>query len=515
MTLTSDRPGPQDADVVIVGTGAGGAPLAARLAAAGLRVVLLEAGVETPPLSHTPDEIASAPLYWTEERLSGGTDPTAFGANNSGTGLGGSTLHWGAFVPRPDARQLRMGDRHASARNWPLGIDELRPWLVEVEETLGVSGPATYPWDADRRYPLPPVQRNASAEAMVRGCAALGLRVTDAPAALVSRDKLDGPVPRSACVNCGSCHQGCRNGAKVSMDVTYLAAARRDGARVVDRARVVDIECDARGRVSAAIYARGTARHRIACRHLVLSAGGVETPRLLLHTGLANSSGQVGRNFMAHMALQVWGRFDAYMGMQRGYPSSLICEDMLAPEGAGFAGGYLLQSLGVQPVTLAETLTRGAKLWGADLLKYLDGYAHLAGIGMNGDCLPHADNRLTLTEEEDAFGIPKARVDFSLQDNDRVMIDHAERVMRGIWTASGATDLVTAGRTAHTIGTCRMGDDPGDAVVDGFGRSHDVPNLWISDNSTFPSALAANPALTIMALARRTADHMLERRRDG
>lgn len=348
---------------------------------------------------------------------------------------------------------------------------------------------------------------------MARGCAALGLRSADAPAALVSRDKTDGPVPRSACVNCGSCHQGCRNGAKVSMDVTYLAAARRDGAQIVQRARVVDIERDARGRVTAAVWARGDTRHRIACRHLVLAAGGVETPRLLLHTGLANSSGQVGRNFMAHMALQVWGRFEGYMGMQRGYPSSLICEDMLAPDDADFPGGYLIQSLGVQPVTLAETLTRGAGLWGADLVRRLDDYAHLAGIGMNGDCLPHPDNRLTLAGETDAFGIPRARIDFSLHDTDRAMVAHADRTMRAIWTAAGATDLTRAARTAHTIGTCRMGDDPGDAVVDGFGRSHDIANLWISDNSIFPSALAANPALTLMALARRTADRMLALRR--
>lgn len=296
------------------------------------------------------------------------------------------------------------------------------------------------------------------------------------------------------------------------MDVTYLAAARRDGVHVCDNARVVDIERDAAGQVTAAIYARGGDLHRIACRHLVLSAGGVETPRLLLHTGLANSSGQVGRNFMAHMAQQVWGRFDAYMGMQRGYPSSLICEDMLAPEDAEFAGGYLLQSLGVQPVTLGETLTRGAGLWGADLMRWLDGYAHLGGIGMNGDCLPHPDNRLTLTGEHDAFGIPKARIDFSIQGNERAMTDHADRLMRRILEAAGATDILSVGRTAHTIGTCRMGDDPSDAVVDAHGRSHDIANLWISDNSTFPSALAANPALTIMALARRTAEHMLDTR---
>ena len=501
-----------EAEVVVIGTGAGAAPLAARLAARGVRVVLLEAGGRTDPLHHTPDETASAPLYWTEERLSGGADPTAFGANNSGIGVGGSTLHWGAFVPRPDGRDLHLARDFGVGRDWPFGIDVLAPYLAEVERTLGVSGPDPYPWDAGRHYPLPPPQRNGPADAMARGAAACGLTTADAPAALVTRDRTGGAATRHACVNCGSCHQGCRTGAKASMDVTFLAQAVRDGARIVTGARAVGFERAADGRLSAVIYARGGALHRIAAGRVVLSAGGIETPRLMLHADIGTASGQVGRNFMAHGAVQVWGRFDgapgAGMRMNRGYPSSLICEDMLRPPDAGFAGGYLIQSLGVQPVTLAETLTRGGGLWGRDLMRAIDGYNGLAGLGINGECLPDAANRLTLSGETDAFGVPKAHVAFSMGDNERAMADHAVRTLTAIWEAAGATDIRRADRTAHTIGTCRMGIDPGDSVVDADGRSHEIANLWICDNSVFPSALAANPALTIMALSLRCADRM-------
>ena len=111
---------------------------------------------------------------------------------------------------------------------------------------------------------------------------------------------------------------------------------------------------------------------------------------------MANTSGQVGRNYMAHVATQVWGRFEAVMGMNRGYPSSLITEDMLRPDDATFAGGYLVQSLGVLPVTLATGLTRGGALWGQRLVDRLDDYQHLAGIGINGECLRRQRGRCRL-----------------------------------------------------------------------------------------------------------------------
>ena len=496
-------------DAVVIGTGAGGAPLLARLAKAGLRVVALEAGRNWSPGEHTPDELAARDIYWNEERLSDGEMPQAFGGNNSGTGVGGSTLHWGAFTPRPDARDMTLHAATGTGVDWPIEHDELVPYLKRVERFIGVSGPADYPWDAQRRYASPPVARNAPADAMAHGCGALGIATTDAPAAVLSRDRQRGPgAARQACVNCGSCHQGCRNGAKASMDTTYLPLAVRHGAEIRADCRVAGVERDARGRISAVIYIRDGVEHRQRCAAVFLCAGGVETPRLLLHLGLANSSGQVGRNFMAHVATQVWGRFDAEMRCNRGYPSSLISEDMLRPADANFTGGYLMQSLGVQPVTLATSFAR-AGYWGNALTDVMQNYLHLAGIGINGECLPHDDNRLTLSDERDLFGVPKARVTFGYHANEHAIDRHAVAAMTAIWEAAGARDIVTLPRSAHTIGTCRMGRTGGEAVVDGHGRSFDIDNLWLCDNSIFPSSLAANPALTIMALSLRTADRFM------
>lgn len=496
-------------DAVIVGTGAGGAPLLARLAAAGLKVVALEAGPNFTPERFAFDETLADEIYWTDERLSGGSTPEAFGGNNSGTGVGGSTLHWGAFVPRADARDLRLHTETGEGVDWPLSYEDLVPFYERVERFIGVSGAQDYPWDRDRRYPLPPVPRNGPAQIMAQACQARGIRWADAPAAVVSQDfqSEDGPL-RQACINCGYCHQGCRNGAKASMDVTYLPLALARGAEIRAEAFVHGLERGADGRVNAVVYRQDGQDKRQRCAAVFLCAGAVETPRLLLHLGMANSSDQVGRNYMGHVATQVWGTFAHEVRMNRGYPSSLITEDFIRP-GADFAGGYLIQSLGVVPVTFGNSVARGRGLWGKPLLDYLDRYNHLAGIGINGETLPCDANVLTLSDETDANGLRKAHISFGYSTNENRLNAHATQVMRGLWEAAGAEDIWVLERVAHTLGTCRMGRDGSRAVVDPYGRSFDIDNLWICDGSTFPSSLAANPALTIMALSLRTAEAFL------
>ncbi|UHD44539.1 GMC family oxidoreductase [Aureimonas altamirensis] len=498
-------------DAVVIGTGAGGAPLLSQLARAGLKVVALEAGANRHPESEfVADETASADLYWMRERISGGATPEAFGANNSGIGVGGSTLHWGAFVPRVDRRDLRLQTETGKGVDWPLGYDELVPYYEDVERFIGVSGPANYPWDESRRYPHPPVARNAPARAMAHACTALGVRHADAPAALVSRRvEQEGHGVRHACAGCGYCHQGCRNGSKSSMDVTYLPLAVANGAEIRADCMAHGFERDAQGNISAVVYTKDGRNRRQRCAAVFLCAGAIETPRLLLHTGLANSSGQVGRNYTAHVATQVWGTFEREMHMYRGYPSSMMTEEMVRPEKAQFAGGYLVQSLGVVLQTFADQVARGRGLWGRDLIEYLHRYNHLAGIGINGECLPSDDNRLTLSDERDDNGMAKPLIRFSYGENEKALKAHAVAFMRSLWEAAGATDIWVLERTAHTIGTCRMGLSGDDAVVDRFGRTFDIGNLWIADNSVFPTSLAANPALTIMALSLRTADAFL------
>ena len=508
----------EEIDAVVIGTGAGGAPLLAKLAKAGLRVVAFEAGrwFDAPAEQFPTDELAAGDIYWGGERLSGGDTPQVHGGNTSGTGVGGSTLHWGAFCPRADERDLKLKTDSGEGVDWPLSYRDLVPFYEELEEFLGVSGPSPYPWDPSRRYPTGPVPINGPGQLMVKGFKALGMLASEAPIAALSQDYARPEYGmRKACLNRGFCHQGCRNGAKASMDVTYLPWAVSSGAEIRPNCFVTGFEQNSAGRLTAVLYQDSReAGSPVICRQrtrqVFLCAGAVETPRLLLHTGLANASGQVGKNYMGHVASQVWGTFGEPVRMNKGFPATVISEDTLRPKDADFAGGYLVQSLGVVPVTWATGVARGRGLFGDALTRYLASYNFIAGIGINGETLPTEKNFLELSDELDVSGIPKPLIHFSYHANEQRMVEHSVKLMTEAWKAAGASDIWVLPRTAHTIGTCRMGADPDASVVNAFGRSHEIPNLWISDNSTFPSSLAANPALTIMALALRTAEAFLK-----
>ena len=506
-----------EGDAVVIGTGAGGAPLLARLAQAGLKVVALEAGqwFDSPAEQFPTDELVAGQIYWGGERLSAGNMPQVHGGNTSGTGVGGSTLHWGAFCPRADARDLKLRTDSGVGVDWPLPLGALIPYYEEVGAVLGVSGPNPYPWDPARRYPTGPVPINGPGQLMMKGYEALGMRASAAPIAALSEDYTRPEYgTRKACVHRGFCHQGCRNGAKASMDVTYLPWAVRNGAEIRPNCLATGFEQAPDGRLTAVIYKDSSTpgepvNRRQRTKHVFLCAGAIETPRLLLFTGFGNASGQVGKNYMGHVSPQVWGTFDRPVHMNKGFPATVISEDTMRPKDANFAGGYLVQSLGVVPVTWSNGVARGRSLFGEDLTRYLADYNYIAGIGANGETLPHEKNFMELSDELDRDGIPKPLMHFNYLENEERMSEHAVKLMQEAWKAAGARDTWVLPRTAHAIGTCRMGADAGSSVVDPYGRSHEIPNLWISDNSTFPSSLAANPALTIMVLALRTADRFL------
>ena len=514
-------PNPSPVEVVVIGTGAGGAPILARLAQAGFSVVALEAGkFWEPRRDFVTDEHAQAEkIFWMDERLSAGKDPIGFGNNNSGTGVGGSTLHFTAYTPRPHPDDFRVKTDFGVGADWPLSYDDLEPYLTEAEQFLGVSGPTTYPWGGSRSggYPLPPLPLNGAAQLMQRGCAAMGIKTSPAPnAALSAPYSVEGVGMRKACTNRGFCQAGCSVGAKSSMDVTYIPLAIAHGAEVRSECFVTRIEVDrSRGRVTGVVYSQGGQEFRQACQAIFLCAGAIESPRLLMLNSLGNVHGQVGRNFMAHPGIQLWAQFDEDIRPYKGIPGGLISEETHRPKDADFAGGYLLQSLGVMPVTYASQFARGERVWGSALREHMMGYNHVAGINILGEGLPYAHNYLELSDEKDERGLPKPRVHFTAGENEKRMTAHAERTMRAIWDAAGAKRHTWAfQRFAHTIGTCRMGRAES-SVVNADCRVHDLQNLFVCDNAVFPSSLAVNPALTQIALSLRTADRFIEATRRG
>ena len=252
---------------------------------------------------------------------------------------------------------------------------------------------------------------------------------------------------------------------------------------------------------------------RIVC----VAGNSFESPRLLLNSassmfpdGLANSSGQVGRNYMRHVTGSVYGIFDKPVKMWRGTTMAGIMQDEAGhnPE-RGFVGGYELETLSLGLPFMAAFMDPGS--WGREFTTALDSYENMAGMWIVGEDMPQESNRVTLNMDvKDQHGLPVANVNFSDHPNDIAMRDHAFKTGMAMYEALGATRVLPTPPypSTHNLGTNRMSANAADGVVDKNGKAHDVPNLFISDGSQFTTGAAENPTLTIVALAIRQAEHI-------
>ncbi len=508
-------------DFAVVGTGAGGGTLACKLASAGFRVVAFDAGPFWRPLEDfASDEKEQQKLYWQDERIVAGRDPIQLGANNSGRGVGGSTVHFTMLAPRYRPEWFASRSVLGYGVDWPFAWDEIEPYYEEAEDMLQVAGPLSYPWGRrQRRYPRRAHALNAAAIVLARGCERMGIPWSAAPIATLSSPRgLAHP-----CVYRGFCVIGCSTNAKQSVLVTWIPRAIQAGAEVRDLAMVGRIEIDRHGLAAGVHYHRDGAWRFQRARHVVVAGYSIETPRLLLNSacpacpdGAANSSGLVGTHLMVHSNHGVFGEMDDEIRGYKAPPSLAITEHWnYTDEGRDFHGGYLVASQGplVREWAIKVALSRG--MWGMPLRQVMTRYNHVAGLKMVGEVEPAAANRVEVADERDRIGLPIPKVTFSYSDNDRRLIAHALDFMSGLLDAAGARNLWTEEDTAHLMGGCRMAVTPEDGVTNAYGRTWDVPNLWICDGSLFPTSGGANPSLTIMALACRTGDHIASMARRG
>lgn len=507
-----------EVDFCIVGTGAGGGVLAQRLARAGFSVVALEAGTwHDSEEDMVSDEAGSARLYWNDLRITGGEDPLEFGANNSGKGVGGSTVHYAAFCPRFHPSDFRVRTNDGVAVDWPISYEEIEPYYAAMEHEYPVSGPARYPWGKPHGYPYAPLEAGTAGQMLLKGCVELGIPVVAGgpvaiPAGAVGK--------RPHCIMRGFCLLGCKVGAKSSTLVSHIPDAIAHGAEIRTRSMAFRIVVDDRGRATGVRYHRTLDDGRIQveeqrCRAVIVAGYAIETPRLLLNSatpsfsdGLANSSGLVGKNLMAQAGPVVWGRFDEPIRQYKAPPACAITEEFYETDPRNdFVRGYALQTVGPLPIAMAHLIADEDGAFGEELLRDMRDYNHYAAIGVLGEILPDERNAVTLhPTERDQFGQPVPYARFSLFENDRRMMSAGIARAQAVLEAAGATETRWVPRYAHLVGTARMGFSPDDSVVDRWGRSWDVPNLLICDGSILPTQGSANPALTISALAARTAD---------
>ncbi len=506
----------EEVDYVIVGVGAGGGVLSQRLSRAGFRVIGFDAGpFWDSERDWVSDEAGSHQLYWEDRRITGGKHPLALGANNSGKGVGGSTVHWASFAPRLHPSDFRLRTEDGVAVDWPMPYEELKPYYELMELEMPVSGPAYFPWGDPHGYAYGPHPMGGVGDILIRGCTKLGIGVSaGGPVAILEGSHGDRPH----CIYRGFCIQGCKVGAKASTLITHVPDAIRNGVEIRANCMVSRIHLGSNRRVNGVTYFdRDGKEHFQKAKAVIVAGYSIETPRLLLNSacagfekGLANSSGTVGKYLMAQAGNVVLGRFESLIRMYKAPPAHCMTEEFYETDPKrDFVRGFAIQSVGPLPISFAKQMMQAKGAWGWGLRRVMMDYNHWAAIAVLGEILPYEQNCVTLADEKDALGLPVAKVTFNLQENDLRLIEFAKNKTKDVMWAAGAQEVVQEARYAHLVGAARMGSDPATSVVDKYGRAHDIPNLFIADGSVMPTQGSANPGLTIQAFAARTADYLI------
>lgn len=508
-------------DFLVVGIGSAGGVLIQRLARAGFAVVGLEAGpFWDSEHDWVSDEAGSHKLYWEDLRITGGENPVTLGANNSGKGVGGGSVHWAGFAPRFHPSDFRVYSEDGVGADWPITYQDLKPYYELLELEMPVSGPAWFPWGDPHGYPFGPHPMGGVGNLLIRGCTKLGIGVSaGGPVAILAGSRGDRPH----CIYRGFCLQGCKVGAKASTLITHVPDAIKNGAEIRDRSMASKIHLGKNGRVDGVSYYDAEGREHLQRARVIIIAGyAIETPRLLLNSactghenGLANSSDTVGRYLMVQAGNVVLGRFEELVRMYKAPPAHAMTEEFYETDRKrDFARGFAVQTVSPLPIAFAKHMMAAKGVWGWGMRRVLMDYNHWAAFGLLGEILPWADNRVTLAAETDQFGLPVAKVTFNLHENDKKLIEFGKNKVMEIMRAAGAREVVQDSRYAHLVGGARMGPDARTSVVDGFGRSHDISNLFICDGSILPTQGSANPGLTIQVLAARTADYLISQAGD-
>jgi len=499
--------------VVIIGSGAGGGTLANELCQQGVNVVLLEAGSKQSTKTFVNDEWKSfSQLAWLDNRSTSGGWRVSKDFPNLPAWIcktvGGSTTHWAGASLRIQAHEFKALSTYGSVKganllDWPITLDDLAPYYDLAENKMGVT----------RTNGIPGLPGNSNFKVMYAGAEKMGYKQCHTGRMAINSKPRDG---RAGCQQLGFCFQGCKMGAKWSTLYTEIPAAMATGnLELRAGCHVMKIQHNDKGLADGVLYIDEDGKQQLQKARVVCVAGNsIETPRLLLNSatemfpnGLANSSDQVGRNYMRHTTGSVYATFDKPVRMWRGTTMAGIIQDEAKHDPSrGFVGGYELETVSLGLPFMAAFIDPGA--WGKKFANALDNYENMAGLWIVGEDLPQESNRITLhPSDKDQHGLPVPNVHFDDHPNDKIMREHAFEQGTKLYKSVGAKETyrVPPYPSTHNLGTCRMSLHAKDGVCNKHGQTHDIKNLFISDGSQFTTSAAENPTLTIVALAIRQA----------
>ncbi len=551
--MTRERRGPRyqtrsDVDFVVVGSGAAGGIIAKELSEAGFSVVVLEQGPYRKSHEFRHDELG----HWFNFDMVGSPSefPTTFRKTAAqeaevqsfpavfyARGVGGSSVHFTAnfwrFHEIDFIERSRLGPIAGTGfADWPITYAELEPYYTKVDWDIGVSGePGPFDPPRSRSYPMPPLPIKSSGVLLERGARKLGWKPFAAPMAILSRPHNG----RTACIHCGFCMMhGCEVGAKSSTLAAMIPKAEATGhCEIRPDCTAHRLETNAAGRVTDVVYWDREGREQAQrAKAVVLCANGAETPRLLLLStssrfpeGLANSSGKVGKYLMFNGLSVANGTFEHACNEYKSVQVTRILHDFYDsdPKRGFYGGGGIDMRFSALPIMFAAYWTPpGTPQWGSTYKRWIaHNFTRTVEVNTHTTSLPLETNSISLDPQvKDKFGRVALRVTYRDHPDDLAIMEFLQKRGIELLNAAGAKKVWSAPVQestfgVHLLGTCRMGNDPRESVVDRYHRVHDVRNLFICDGSSFVTSGRGQPTMTIMALAFRAAEHIARFARTG
>ncbi len=510
-------------DVVIVGAGASGSVYAAVMAKQGKKVVVLEQGPDW-QLS----DLISSDIWGRRVKPAGGPftlegrNPVSYGFQG-GWGVGGAALHYFANFPRLLPNDFKIKSEHGRAQDWPISYQDVAPYYDKVARDVGVSGDAKAEeiWrPAGEPYPMPPMKTFRNGQVWLKGFEAVGIRMVPAAVGMNSTDYKGRP----ACIYDGWCHVGCPIGALANPLVTYLADAKKAGAEVRPSSTVTRVLTNSQGtRVTGVEYYDQKKERQVQeASVVVLAAWAAQNPRMLLNSatdkhakGLANSNGLVGKYMMTHFSSGTFAIFDEDVENHMGTTGAqYMSYDRYGKTShkEGFGSSFIIAGAALKTSGLGGFANARLDLFGADLQAFMKRAARgFTRIVAFGEELPNIENRIELVSDKDEFSMPLAKI-----------IHNYDKDAEAVWNANFDEGLEIAKATnakeawsargnmptIHLMGGTIMGPGSANSVVNSYGQTHEIPNLYLAGPGIFPTAGASNPTYTIFALSLRGAEQL-------
>ena len=568
--MPSVQPRTEVHDVVVIGSGAGGATAAHVLTGLGIRVTLLEAGPMLDPLTEFkqrrwPYDYDHRGAEEGGRRYFGGGKPFGFFATTSGGWeldgepytvadgtndfwwfrsriVGGRTNHYGRISLRFSDYDFNPRDRDGLGWNWPITYEDLAPWYDRAEAFIGVVGSREGIRSAPDGVFHDPPPPKAHELLIQRASGRMGIPCIPNRRAVITR-AING---RPACHYCGQCGRGCLTGSNYSASQTQIFPALETGRlEVIDLAMARAITTGADGRVDGVVYVdkRTGQERRVRCRTLVLAASACESARLLLNSktaghpdGVGNSSGVVGRYLMDTVGYDIGGTVPALEGLPRYNSDGAGGAHLYMPwwgwerqQALGFPRGYHIEiggGYGMPGIGAFGGAARRGGYGAAIKEQVRRDYGTRVSFAGRGEMIPNEASFCEIDPDVvDRYGIPVLRFHFQWSDHERRQARHMRETFTELITLMGgepqppgardAAGISIGGSIIHEVGTARMGNDRRTSALNGFCQSHDAPNLFVCDAASFVSNPDKNPTLTINALAWRASEYLAEALRSG